>query len=81
MNTLEGKKMNLQEALKKYVIGCGGEKYISEIVRSVKGDETYLWVRFTAAVAQSQGEDMLLFSTYESVEEEIQSKNATKAKT
>ena len=76
--------MNLQEALKKYalyVIGCGGEKYISEIVRSVKGDETYLWVRFTAAVAQSQGEDMLLFSTYESVEEEIQSKNATKAKT
>lgn len=58
-----------------------GEDYISEICRSMKGDGTYLWVRFSSSVAKREGDYLLIYSTYESVEEEIKSKLATQAKT
>lgn len=47
----------------------------------MKGDGSYLWVRFSASVAKREQDYLLVYSTYESVEEEIKSKQATQAKT
>lgn len=58
-----------------------GKNYCSEICRSMKGDGSYLWVRFSASVAKREQDYLLVYSTYESVEEEIKSKQATQAKT
>lgn len=72
-------RARLQRAMKSVI--ADGEDYISEIVRSTKGDGSYLWVRFSSAVAKREGDYLLIYSTYESVEEEMKSKQATQAKT
>lgn len=69
----------LQRAMKSVIVG--GKNYISEICRSMKGDGSYLWVRFSSSVAKREGDYLLVYSTYESVEEEMKSKLAMQAKT
>lgn len=58
-----------------------GTDYITTTCRAMKGDGAYLWVRFTSAVAQRDHDQLLVYSTYTSMEEEMKSKQATQAKT
>lgn len=58
-----------------------GKDYVTTTCRSLKGDGTYMWVRYCAAVEKRDGDYLRVFTTYTSMEEEMKSRFATQAKT
>ena len=58
-----------------------GQDTATMTCRSMKGDGTYLWVRFSSAVEQRSEDFLRVYSTYTSMEEEMKSREATQAKT
>lgn len=58
-----------------------GTDYITTTCRSVKGDGTYMWIRFTASVSDRTDDFVRIYTVYTSMEEEMKSKQATQSKT
>ncbi len=59
----------------------GGEDYITLNCRAQKGDGSYMWIRLSSSVEFRDGDFIKVYSTYASMEEEMKSKQETKAKT
>ncbi len=58
-----------------------GNDYLITSCRSIKGDGSYLWVRFAASVDKRSGSYIRVYTTYTSMEEEMKSRYVIQAKT
>lgn len=69
MNSIHPKdRLKVGTAIKSVI---DGENSVSVICRSQKGDGTYKWLRFSSSVAKRDGDYILVYSTYSSMEEEM----------
>lgn len=58
-----------------------GKNSIALDCRSMQGDGNYIWIRFASLVELRKGDFIRVYSTYANMEEEMKSKQQTRAKT